>query len=184
MTVCSAMHYIAQQDRKTAIVGWEWDALLFYLSLGFRPITSTEELIAEDENTLPWETAQIWAEIIQLVAQTNPSQLHLLGESALPQTASPPTAGADVWIDDFMVDEDGDLKVTRASIDDDARRVGFAGEALTAEGFLKTLQARPADPEKAVFLQMTEKEPGAFGRDVRCLLWSAGYPLSGLVGPR
>ena len=185
LTVYSALHYIREHQRKVAVVGWEWDALLFYLSLGFRPVTAREDLLVEDEAALPWETARAWADVYQLFRQTNPKQLHLLEPPAADATAlSPPPVAVDVWVDDFMVDDDGDLKLTRASINDPVQRVSFAGEEMTAEGFLGTLNALPADPVKPVFLRMIDSEPSSFGRDVRSRLWSAGYLLAGLVGPR
>jgi N-acetylglutamate synthase-like GNAT family acetyltransferase len=182
VTVLSAMQYMAQSNRKEVLVGWEWESLLFYLSLGFIPVTENEELLTENAQAIVCETAQAWSDVYQLFDQVYPAQRHLLKQPNFHITTPVTTAASDIWIDDFMVDDDGDLKVSRATIG--GHCVHFGGQDMSPEKFLGALQAEPADPDKPVFLRTTRESPGAFARHVRSLLWSAGYSRSGIVGPR
>jgi GNAT superfamily N-acetyltransferase len=185
LTVSAALHYMARHHRKVAITGFEWDALLFYLSLGFCPTLEEEDLLREDEDANLWETAQVWGEIFQVLGQTHPSQRDLLERCALmPLSGFPqPSTPSDVWHDDFIVDDDGDIKAIRATIDDKGPGVHFSAQVMAPETFVAALQAHAVDPTKPIFL-IVEQENYPYGLEVRTGLWSTGYTFSGLVSPR
>ena len=190
LTVSKAMHYIAQHRREMAFVGFEdLDALLFYMSLGFEPVVEEGEILrVRDQSASSWETAQVWREYYQLLWQTYPSQRYLLERCPLGPLAkySPPAACADafVWRDDFIVDDDGDLRVVRATIDDGEQGVRFAGQLMAPAAFVETLQSYPLHQTRPIFLMTGRENSGPHGERVRGLLWAAGYSYAGLVGPR
>jgi len=141
--------------------------------------------LREDEDANLWETAQVWGEIFQVLGQTHPSQRDLLERCALmPLSGFPqPSTPSDVWHDDFIVDDDGDIKAIRATIDDKGPGVHFSAQVMAPETFVAALQAHAVDPTKPIFL-IVEQENYPYGLEVRTGLWSTGYTFSGLVSPR
>ncbi|NKB67491.1 MAG: GNAT family N-acetyltransferase [Candidatus Latescibacteria bacterium] len=189
LTVLRAMHYIAQQGRNTAFVGFEdLDALLFYLSLGFAPAIDAKEIRRVWERTThSWETVQVWREYYQLLEQTYPAQRPLLERCPLPQANyTPPATSSEafLWHSDFIVDADGDLVTVRATIDERAQGVRFANQIMAPTVFVETLQNYPLHRSRPIFLLIEGEKPSPHGENVRALLWSAGYARAGLVGPR
>ena len=188
LTVLQAMHHIAAQGGTAcAIQGIEFSPMLFYFSLGFAPVVDEQTMLKLGIPPVsPWETAQIWREMFQFLAQISPTEQHILDRCSPtpPSDFEPPATYSEpyVWHDDFLVDDEDDLWEIRATID--GRDLRFAGRLMRPETFVEDLLAYPADKETPIFLALPQREDEQAAEKLREMLLAAGYAFTGIVDPR